>query len=267
MDLSISSVENDDFNSDNSIPSSLPIYQGSILSIEKHPENRNLSDLIVRISNFQHQSFPWVRKTNGIHSSDEQQFNESDSQQDAHIKRRAPLPLPVTSDDFPRSTVSEPNLRIATDESHAHPTEPNSRLLDTRRLTNGLRHLSRTLAATCKSKQSFSAHEVPHVPMMPDVEVMPGKIIIPHHVKKVESTSTSHLNASKLIPPKILCIKRKYFKTKQKGSGATNDEERKTKNPTPPSSHYRQNVSFMTKDLDELNRMKSSDSKERNYEG
>jgi len=176
-------------------PSSMPVYHGSIVRIEQHSDDENISDLIVRVPNFQRLSLPSM---------------DIDTQQQARIKRRAPIcPILTTSNNFDTTNINNPhNLN-------------HIRLANTNRLATGLRSLSRVFTHNSKSKRSTRISEITFPPALPDVEIMKDKCEIAISSRK----NTKHDNLSstipKLTPPKILFIKRKHSKMKNKQTSSS----------------------------------------------
>jgi hypothetical protein len=182
----ISIVKHDQSVESDTVPS-MPVYHGSIVRIEQHKDDQNVSDLVIRVPNFQRLS---------ISSTD------TDSQQPTRIKRRAPIcPL-----------LYGPNPDLST-TNNTHNVEnlnlSQSRVANANRLTTGLRSLSRAFTHGCKSKRSSSISEITVPSALPDVEVMTEKL------------ETSKSTTPKLTPPKILFVKRKHSKIKTKQPSAS----------------------------------------------
>jgi hypothetical protein len=175
--------------SDNDTISSMPVYQGSIVRIEQHNDDQNVSDLIIRVPNFQRLSSP---------SSD------TDSKSSTRIKRRAPI--------CPLLYGPTPNLST-TNNTHDfdHLNLSQTRVVNSNRLTTGLRSLSRAFTHGCKSKRSSSISEVTTPSALPDIEVMTAKLEI-----SKSSNKNSKYSIPKLLPPKILSVKRKDLRIKKK---------------------------------------------------
>ena len=198
--------------SDSDTISSMPVYQGSIVRIEQHMDDRNLSDLIIRVPNFQHCSSPTTDTT---------------SKSSGRIKRRAPL--------CPALYGPDPNLSITNNTQDLDQINPNeTRMIAARRLTTGLRSLSRAFTYGCISKRTTSISEITTPPSaLPDVEVMNEKLQVVTAAIKTTKHSTP-----KLIPPKILSVKRKHSKIKRQpveSNKIQTDQEinRLTSTPTP----------------------------------
>ncbi len=167
---------------------SIPIYHGSIIHIEKHRDNENKSDLIVRVPNFHHLSLPSVMIST-IPINDDQ-LGETE----ARIKRRAPI-CPIRN----KTNLNQSEIKLT----------------NTKRLAIGLRNLSRTIITNCKSKRSTNINQITIIPVLPDVEVITENIQDPIFVKKANKNQNS---TSKFLIPKIFLIKRKYFNIKKKQS-------------------------------------------------
>lgn len=176
--------------SDTDTISSMPVYQGSIVRIEQHTEDRNISDLIIRVPNYQHASSP---------------TNNTASQSSTRIKRRAPLCPALYGPDPQLSTTN--NTQDLLDQSH----QTETRTMTPNRIATGLRSLSRAFTYGCISKRTTSISEITTPPSaLPDVEVMTEKLQI------VASTNRSAKHSTpKLIPPKIMSVKRKHSKMKK----------------------------------------------------
>ncbi|CAF0839764.1 unnamed protein product [Rotaria sp. Silwood1] len=192
-------------------PPSIPIYHGSIIRIEQHHDEENTSDLIVRVPNFHHLSLPSIN-ISSIPTNDDQ-LNETDSQQETRTKRRAPI-CPILNDSRNHSPSSNQNQTNDVDNSNQNQqSEINSRLINTKRLTIGLRNLSRAITTSCKPKSSSNINEITIIPVLPDVEVITENVQVPASSKKPTKNQNS---ASKFITPKVFLIKRKRFKMKKK---------------------------------------------------
>jgi hypothetical protein len=190
IDESYSIVKHDQSSDIDTIPS-MPVYHGSIVRIEQHNDDQNISDLIIRVPNFQRLSHP---------------SNDTDSKQSTRIKRRAPI--------CPILYGPTPNLSTTNNMYNFENLNLNqSREVNTNRLTTGLRSLSRAFNHGCKSKRTSSISEGTITSGLPDVEVMNEKLKISNkNLKHQNSISTT----PKLIPPKILCVKRKHLKIREK---------------------------------------------------
>ena len=103
-------------------------------------------------------------------------------------------------EEIPKENSSAPILIESTEQNSPVETRPTSKVL------NGFRQLSRTIIENCKMKRTLNLNEIQFVPMMPDVELMPEKILVRTDVKKSESKSM----------PKLFSIKKKYLKIKRK---------------------------------------------------
>ena len=171
-----------DHTSDSDTIPSMPVYQGSIVRIEQHSDNQNISDLIIRVPNFQRLSSP---------SSD------TDSKSSTRMKRRAPI--------CPLLYAPTPNLSTTNDINQLEQLNiSQTRVIHTNRLTTGLRSLGRAFTYGCRSKRSTSSSEVTTPSTLPDVEVMNEKFQASKSSSKIPKPMTP-----KLQPPKILSVKRK----------------------------------------------------------
>jgi hypothetical protein len=181
---------------DNETNSSMPVYHGSIVRIEQHNDNQNISDLIVRVPNFQSLSLPSITISSESSIIDDQ---SSDTNR-KRIKRRAPI-CPINPSNKLDLSASKQN---------------GTRVANTSRLTTGLRSLSRVFTHGCKSKRSASINEITFPPPLPDVEVMTEKL-------QVSSRKSSRYESTipKLITPKMLSIQRKHLKIKKKDSSSS----------------------------------------------
>ncbi|CAF2084841.1 unnamed protein product [Rotaria magnacalcarata] len=180
--------------------SSMPVYHGSIVRIEQHIDDENTSDLIIRVPNFQYLSLPSY---------------STDNKQSTIVKRRAPI-CPILSSNNQFNSLDLSNTTDNVNKSNLSQTRG---VTSTNRLATGLRSLSRVFAYNCKSKRSSTINEINILPTLPDVEVMKEKLDLPITSKK----STEHENSTtsskpKLITPKILFIKGKHLKIKNKSS-------------------------------------------------
>ncbi|CAF2043823.1 unnamed protein product [Rotaria magnacalcarata] len=201
------SIENLDqssfFSLKNDKPLSIPIFHGSIIRIEQHKDDENLSDLILRVPNVHYLSLPSIDISSIINGHD--QLHETESQQELCAKRRAPI-CPILK-----------NLRDNTLSSNQNQPETNSPLINTKRLAVGLRNLSRAFTANCKSKPPSNVNEITIIPVLPDVEVITENFQVP---KLSEKTTKSENSTSKFVAPKIFFIKRKHFRLKRKQPSA-----------------------------------------------
>lgn len=174
-----------DQTSDSDTISSMPVYQGSIVRIEQHSDDQNVSDLIIRVPNFQHLSSPSF---------------DTESKSSTRIKRRAPI--------CPLLYAPTPNLSTTNNTQHFdHLNLSQTRILHNNRLTTGLRSLSRAFTHGCRSKRSISSSETTTTTtpsVLPDIEVMNEKLKV-----SKSSNKNSKYPIPKLHPPKILSIKRK----------------------------------------------------------
>jgi len=195
----------------------MPVYHGSILRIEKHSDDQNASDLIIRVPNFQRLSLP---------------SNSTDSQQPARIKRRAPI-CPILYGPAPNLSTTNitHNLNLS-----------QTQVSNTNRLTTGLRSLSRAFTHGCKSKRSSVISEITIPSALPDVEVMTEKLEVPKSSNKNLKHQNSISMMPKLSPPKILFIKRKHSKIRKKQPSSSisiedqTDRENNRINLTPTST-------------------------------
>ncbi len=196
-------------------PPSIPIYHGSIIHIEQHQENENTSDLIVRVPNFHHLPLPSV--TISTIPINDDQLSETESQREARIKRRAPI------------------CPIRNDTNNIQNTDSEIKLTNAKRLAIGLRNLRQTIITNYKSKRSTNINKITIIPVLPDVEVIAENLQKP----TIEKKSQKHHNlTSKFLKPKILFIKRKYFKIRKKqlssksSDSVTNAEDKTIENST-----------------------------------
>ena len=182
---------------ENTKPPSIPVYHASIVQIEPHEDDRNVSDLIVRVQNFHHVTVPSVTVI----------INESQSIETPSTKRRAPI-CPV---------VNEPPNQTKTSESET--------ISHAKRLALGLRSLRRTIIANCKVKQPTNINQINIVPVVPDVEIIREHFPITIPEKKVSKKPSS---TSKPFRPKILFIKRKNFNFHKKRPVSANSVDTPT---------------------------------------
>ena len=218
----------------NRTPLALPIYQGSIIRIDPNEDDEKMSDLIVRVPNFHHWSLPCMAT--------------NEDQRAPRIKRRAPycphlaeLLSPATP--FERNTAVQPDNENSNQKTSAH-----ERLTHMSRLAAGLRHLTRVLANGHKVKRSSSENPMMFVPMLPDVEIMNESFEVLSLPKEEEQSENSTPTGSKLLSPKLFCIKRKYFKSKRKPSSSASSDTQIDLDPeVPPTAvdqHPRDTVRF-----------------------
>ena len=199
--------------SDTDTISLMPVYQGSIVRIEQHTDDQNISDLIIRVPNFQHTSSPTM---------------DTNSKSSTRTKRRAPLCPALYGPDPQLSTTN--NTQDLLDQSH----QTETRAMTPNRITTGLRSLSRAFTYGCISKRTTSISEIATPPSaLPDVEVMNEKLQVITSANKNAKHSTP-----KLVPPKILSIKRKHSKIKKQSTEMNNTQTeqkltRLTSTPTP----------------------------------
>lgn len=121
-------------------------------------------------------------------------------------------------EEIPKEKSSEPILSESTEENLTIETRPTSKVF------NGFRQLSRTIIENCKMKRTLNLNEIQFVPMMPDVEVMPEKILVRTETKKSESKSM----------PKLFSIKKKYLKIKRKSAKKETQPDVSTVEVNPP---------------------------------
>ncbi|CAF0789544.1 unnamed protein product [Adineta steineri] len=197
-------------------PPSIPIYQGSIIRIEKHHDKQNISDLIVRVPNFRHSSSsPSV--TISTCPTNINELNERESQRETSFKRRAPI-CPIFNGSRNHSLSSNLDTTNTINNSNVNQTESNIRLTNTKRITIGLKNLSQTLTTNCKSKRTTTTtdiNEITIIPALPDVEVITEDFQIPSSSSPKSNTKNQNLT-SKFLTPKILSIKQKCCKIKRK---------------------------------------------------
>ncbi|UJR30266.1 hypothetical protein I4U23_017804 [Adineta vaga] len=173
---------------------SMPVYHGSIIHVEPHNDDRNTLDLIIRIPNFQHSSFP---------------TNDMDAKQQTSIKRRAPI-CPILNNSNVTNTMESMN------QENIHRVNiQQSRMIHSNRLTTGLRSLSRAFTHSCRSKRTESITEITFPRSLPDVEVITEKCESSLS-KKTPKEHTFSITNPKLTPPKILFIKRKDLEMKKR---------------------------------------------------
>ncbi|CAF1194382.1 unnamed protein product [Adineta ricciae] len=175
-------------------PPSIPIYHGSIVSIEQHEENENLADLIVRVPNYQHGS---SSVTITAYPSNIDQFNAMVTQRETSFKRRAPI-CPI---------LNQPK----TDSVNENPSEAHIPSTNTKHLAIGLRNLSQVFANSCKSKRATDVNQIAIIPVLPDVEIITENFQISSPRKK-----TLKSRKADFLTPKILFIKRKCLQIKKK---------------------------------------------------
>ena len=204
---------------DNLPPASLPIYQGTIVRIEENSEKENSSDLIIRIPNFQHFSCS-------------KEIDENENEKIIRVKRRAPM--------CPTLSISAMKSGSCEEETNENQAKTNVRLNHRQRFAAGLRHFSRVLATSYKTKPSVNLDRITFVPMLPDVEVMP---------EPLGQEKSINLSTSKLISPKVFCIKKRNFKIKRRHSPSTSAESqivsKSNKNSDGKQQLTRKNISFM----------------------
>ncbi|CAF4211143.1 unnamed protein product [Rotaria sp. Silwood2] len=202
MDQSFS-ITTYDPSSNIDITSSIPVYHGSIVRTEQHNNDQNISDLIVRVPNFQHFLLP---------------LNNTDNKQQTRIKRRAPI-CPILSSSSQRNNPKSSNTNI-TDNFNKLSLNQSS-VASTSRFATGLRSLSRVFTHSCKSKRSSSMNDIHFLPALPDVEVMTEQVEIPITSRKTSKHENLTSTIPKLTTPKLLFIKRKHFKIKNKPASST----------------------------------------------
>lgn len=240
---------------ENAQPPSIPIYHGSIVHIEQHEDDRNKSDLIVRVPNFHHVSVPSVTIT-----INETRLDQRPNQREGSIKRRAPI-CPIIN---------------GTNEQNKNTNQ--SSLTPPKRFTVGLRNFRRAVITNFRVKPSTNNNQITLIPVLPDVEVIRGKFDVTPTEKKTRKHSGP---TSKFLVPKILLIKRKYFKMnkKRQSSGnsaqpqtdteATNEssrayfhvkiDESEEENQVNKSDHEEKNTSFVSDNEQPSNMMKDPD--------
>ena len=204
----------------NKIPS-IPVYHASIVQIEPHEDDQNISDLIVRVANFHHVTVPSVTVI----------INEShQSIETPSTKRRAPI-CPVVNE--PPPPTNQTKATESETISHA------------KRLALGLRSLRRAIIANCKVKQPTNINQITIVPVVPDVEIMHENFPITITEKKADKKPSS---ASKYFRPRILSIKRKHFHFNKKRPASTNvqtDETSREPDIQPEPEENRRSYSFI----------------------
>ena len=118
----------------------MPVYQGSIVRIEPHSDDCHISDLIIRVPNFQCLPSPLSDNDN------------SSSRPSSRMKRRAPIcPLlygPTPNLSTTNTTQPVTTLNLSQSEE-----------INTKRITTGLRSLSRAFTQSCKPKRTASFNE------------------------------------------------------------------------------------------------------------
>ncbi|CAF3462356.1 unnamed protein product [Rotaria sp. Silwood1] len=192
------SILKHDPSSNMNITSSIPVYHGSIVRIEQHNNDQNTSDLIVRVPNFQCFSLP---------------LDNIDNKQQTKIKRRAPI-CPILGSSNRQNNLNSSNINTKNNLNKLNLNQ--SRVASINRLTTGLRSISRAFTHSCKSKRSSSMNEINFLPALPDVEIMTNKVEIPIISKETIEHENLTSTIPKLITPKILFIKQKHFKIKNK---------------------------------------------------
>lgn len=208
-------------------PPSIPIYHGSIINIEPHQDDQNISDLIVRIPDFHHMSIPSVTIS----------INDETPQ----TKRRAPI-CPIINETY--KTNESENM------NHA------------KRLALGLRNLRRAIITNCKIKRPTNINQINIVPVLPDVEIIRENFQPPISEKKRNKNSNS---TSKHFRPKILFIKRKKFNMNKKRPTSANSVDTQTdceENRTNENSQDEEkkiDYSFINPDNKELPNAETSD--------
>ena len=216
---------------ENTQPPSIPIYHGSILHIEQHENDRNKSDLIVRVPNFHHVSVPSVTIT-----INETRVDQRANQREGSVKRRAPI-CPIINAN--QSSLTPP-----------------------KRFTVGLRNFRRAVITNFRVKPSTNTNQITLVPVLPDVEVIRGKFDVTPTEKKPRKHSGP---TSKFLVPKILLIKRKYFKMNKKRQSSGNTVQAQTDseaNRTNENSRAYFHVKI--DESEEENQMNKSDHEEKN---
>ena len=180
-------------------PPSIPIYHGSIVSIEHHEENENLADLIVRVPNYHHGS---SSVTITAYPSNIDQFNAIVTQRETSFKRRAPI-CPILN-------------QKKTDSVNENPSEAHIPSTNTKHLAISLRNLSQVFANSCKSKRATNVNQIAIIPVLPDVEIITENFQISSPRKK-----TTKSRKTDFLTPKILFIKRKCLQIKKKHAASS----------------------------------------------
>jgi hypothetical protein len=160
--------------------STMPIYHGSIIAIEQRTNDPNGTDLIIRVPNFP--------RLSSMNTPSKPMDLET-----ARVKRRAPIcPILVHS-----STTGD-DTRM----SHRTPST------GTRRLTLGLRSLSRAFTRGCRSKRTTSSAEMAHVSSLPDIEVINNRlssvkpqVLVVNHRSPPQVPSSSIVKSTSFIRP------------------------------------------------------------------
>jgi hypothetical protein len=165
------------------------------------------------VPNFHHLLLPSVTISDFDHPSNR------GSQREGYTKRRAPI-CPTINGSLHHSALSNRNTINDLDNLNLNQPDNNSRPTNTKRLTTGLRSLSRIFITNCKSKRPSSIGEITFVPVLPDVEVITEDF----DMRKLPKKSNKNQNPSKFITPKILFIKRKHFKIKKKQPSSTSSD-------------------------------------------
>ncbi|CAF1302312.1 unnamed protein product [Adineta ricciae] len=169
---------------------SMPVYHGTIIHVEPHNNNRNTSDLIIRIPNFQ---------------CSPSSASDTDTKPQQIIKRRAPI-CPVLSN--PNTANNRENIR--------HVDLKQTKIVQSNRLTTGLRSLGRAFTHNCRSKRTASITEVIFPRSLPDVEVLNEKCETLSSSKKTAKDDTFSSTIPKMTPPKISFVKQKDLPTKRR---------------------------------------------------
>ncbi|UJR16264.1 hypothetical protein I4U23_003171 [Adineta vaga] len=182
-------------------PPSIPIYHGSILRIEQHDEEQNISDLIVRVPNYHHSPSSVTIST---YASNIDQFNEFTTRRETSFKRRAPI-CPILNEN-------------KTDNVNVNQSESTIRSTNAKRLAIGLRNLSQAFGSNCKPKRSTSVNHIAIIPVLPDVEIITENFQISTTSKKSNKNRKADF-----LTPKILFIKRKCLQIKKKRATSKTD--------------------------------------------
>ncbi|CAF1001319.1 unnamed protein product [Adineta ricciae] len=180
-------------------PPSIPIYHGSIVSIEQHEGNENLADLIVRVPNYHHGS---SSVTITAYPSNMDQFDAIVTQRETSFKRRAPI-CPILN-------------QQKTDSVNEKSPEAHIPSTSTKHLAIGLRNLSQVFANSCKSKRATDVNQIAIIPVLPDVEIITENFQISSPRKK-----TTKSRKADFLTPKILFIKRKCLQIKKKHAASS----------------------------------------------
>lgn len=159
----------------NSVVSSIQIYRGSIIAIEKHPNDEKSSNLTIRVPNFPNTTSSLINATDSIENGNETSI-QTMVNLTSKVKRRAPI-CPIghgtTNIDWKQSANQTSDSKIRQEEKSS---KFSNDILITHRISSGLRSLSRALTHGCRSNRSTNVKDAIIPTSLPDVEVMKDTI-------------------------------------------------------------------------------------------